>query len=105
MADQQRCETECDHGPEERALRAEVAYCLLERAYQTLALAFERAAPGRFECLNRALMRDVVADLRDLQYKLPDGVAADTVLVEIAMELRETLRATEAIVLSDERRQ
>lgn len=79
-------------------MRAEIAYCLLERAYQTLALAFERAAPGRFACLNRAVMRDVMADLREIQETLPDRAAAETALADIAGELRETLLAAETIV-------
>ncbi|ACL55963.1 hypothetical protein [Methylobacterium nodulans] len=79
-------------------MRAEIAYCLLERAYQTLALAFERAAPGRFACLNRAVMRDVAADLREIQQTLPNGFGAETALADIAADLRETLLAAEAIV-------
>jgi hypothetical protein len=79
-------------------MRAEIAYCLLERAYQTLALAFERSAPARFPCLNRAVMRDVMADLREIQETLPDGIAAETALTDIAAELRETLLAAEIIV-------
>ncbi|ACA17313.1 hypothetical protein M446_2897 [Methylobacterium sp. 4-46] len=98
MTPEQNLRPECECGPEERVVRAEIAYCLLERAYQTLALAFERAAPGRFACLNRAVMRDVMADLREIQETLPEGIAAGTALADIAAELRETLLAAENIV-------
>jgi hypothetical protein len=81
-----------------RAMMAEVTYDLLVSAFVRLATAYERAAPGAFEPLNRELMQGVVADLQETQKQIPEENVAGAVFVQIATELHETLRAVEAMV-------